>query len=90
MVKDHLDSERENLSLSLHGLLFPIVSKVSFICTTPDRIVHTVAFITPVEVHFLEREMVQWIHHEEKIQRPIPSKCYTVWTERDNQSIENI
>ena len=32
MVKDHSDSERGNL-LPPHGLLFPINSKVSFICT---------------------------------------------------------
>ena len=31
MVKDHSDSERENL-LPSHGLLFPISSKGSFIC----------------------------------------------------------
>ena len=32
MVKDHSDSERRNLLLP-HGLLFPINSKGSFICT---------------------------------------------------------
>ena len=32
MVKDHSDSERENPLLP-HGLLFPINSKGSFICT---------------------------------------------------------
>ena len=32
MVKDHSDSERGNLLLP-HGLLFPINSKGSFICT---------------------------------------------------------
>ena len=34
MVKDHLDSERGN-PLPTHGLLFPISSKGSFICTIP-------------------------------------------------------
>ena len=34
MVKDHSDSERGNL-LPPHGLLFPISSKGSFICTIP-------------------------------------------------------
>ena len=33
MVKDHSESERENPPLPLHGLLFPISSKGSFICT---------------------------------------------------------
>ena len=35
MVKDHSDSERGN-PLSSHGLLFPISSKGSFICTIPQ------------------------------------------------------
>ena len=47
MVKDHSESERGNL-LPPHGLLFPISSKGSFICTIP----HTGGFensvLTPV------------------------------------------
>ena len=35
MVKDHSDSERGN-PLPPHGLLFPINSKRSFICTIPQ------------------------------------------------------
>ena len=35
MVKDHTDSERAN-PLPPHGLLFPINSKGSFICTIPQ------------------------------------------------------
>ena len=35
MVEDHYDSERGNL-LPPHGLLFPISSKGSFICTIPQ------------------------------------------------------
>ena len=27
-----------------------------------DRIVHTTAFVTPVVVHWLEREIAQWVH----------------------------
>ena len=34
MVKDHSDSDKENL-LPPHRLLFPINSKGSFICTIP-------------------------------------------------------
>ena len=44
------DSERGN-PLPPHGLLFPINSKGSFICTIPDRIAHTTAFVTPVMDH---------------------------------------
>ena len=36
MVKDHSDSERGNLLPPLHGLLFPISSKHSFICIIPQ------------------------------------------------------
>ena len=35
MVKNYSDSERGNLLLP-HGLLFPISSKGSFICTIPQ------------------------------------------------------
>ena len=27
-----------------------------------DRITHTTAFVTPVVEHWLEREIVQWVH----------------------------
>ena len=54
MVKDHSDSERGNL-FPPHRLRFPINSKGSFICTIPDRIAHTTAFVKPVVKHWLER-----------------------------------
>ena len=38
MVKNHSDSERGNLPLPPHGLLFSISSKGSFICTIPQTI----------------------------------------------------
>ena len=60
MVKDHSDSERGN-PLQPHGLLFPISSKGSFICIIPDRITHTMAFVTPIVEHWLEREIAQWV-----------------------------
>ena len=31
---------------------------------TTDRIAHTIAFITQVVEHWLERETDQWVHHE--------------------------
>ena len=61
MVKDHSDSEKEN-PLPPHRLLLSINSKSSFICTIPDRITHTTAFVTPVVEHWLEREIAQWVH----------------------------
>ena len=62
MVKDHSDSEKGN-PLPPHRPLLSINSKGSFICTIPDRITHTTAFVTPVVEHWLERE----IHLSENI-----------------------
>ena len=70
MVKDHSDSERGNPLLP-NGLLFLINSKSSFMCHPTDRIYHTTAFVTPVVEHWLEREITQWVHHEESIRWPI-------------------
>ena len=60
MVKDHSDSERGN-PLPIHGLVFPISSKGSFICTFPQTGKHIPRpFFTPVMEHWLEREIAQW------------------------------
>ena len=63
MIKDHSDSERGNPLPSLHGLIFEINSKSSFICTIPDWMAHTTAFVIPVVEHWLEGEIDQWVHH---------------------------
>ena len=75
MVKDHSDSERGNPLLP-HGLLFPINSKGYFICTIPDRITHTTAFVTPVMEHWLKWEIAQWVHHEGPIHRIMSERSY--------------
>ena len=36
-----------------------------------ERIIHTMAFVTPVVEHWLEREIAQWVHNEGSIQRPL-------------------
>ena len=36
-----------------------------------DRITHTVAFVTSVVEHWLEREIAQWVHHEGSIRQPM-------------------
>ena len=61
MVKDHSDSEKGN-PLPPHRLLLSINCKGSFICTIPDRITHTTAFVTPVVEHWLEREIAHRVH----------------------------
>ena len=52
------DSKRENL-MPLHGLLFLISSKGSFVYHPTDRITHTKAFVTPVVEHSLVQELAQ-------------------------------
>ena len=61
MVKDYSDSEKGN-PLPPHRLLLSINSNGSFICTIPDRITHTTAFVTPIVEHWLEQEIAQWVH----------------------------
>ena len=62
MVKDHSDSEKGN-PLPPHRLLLSINSKGFFYMHHPtDRITHTMAFVTPVVEHWLEREIAQWVH----------------------------
>ena len=51
IVNDYSNSERGNPLLPLHGLLFPISSKRSHICTIPVRIADTTAFYKPVVEH---------------------------------------
>ena len=50
MVKDHAESKRGNL-VPPYGLIFPISSKGSFICTISVKIGHSKAFVAPVADH---------------------------------------
>ena len=68
MVNDHSDSERGNTLLLLHGLLIFFLPISSII--TP-RLAHSSAFLTPVVEHWLGRGIVQRVHHEGSIRRPI-------------------
>ena len=36
-----------------------------------NRIAHTTAFVTPLVEHWLEREIIQWVHHDGSIRIPI-------------------
>ena len=56
------DSERGNL-LPPHGLLFPISSKGSFICTIPQTGLHIPGpLLHQSWITRLEREIAQWVH----------------------------
>ena len=46
-VKYRLNAQSSEIVQATHGLFFLINSKGSFICTIPDRIAHTTAFVTP-------------------------------------------
>ena len=46
-----------------------------------DRVSHTTAFVTPVVEHWLEREMLQWVHHEGSIRRSIAPRANGLTTE---------
>ena len=71
MVKNHSDSERGNPLLP-HGLLFLYAPTLCFCMHHPtERLTHTMAFVTPVVEHWLEREIAQWVHHEGSIQQSI-------------------
>ena len=59
IVKDH--SEGGNPLSSTHGLLMQGIFHMHH---PTDRILHDMAFVTPVVEYWLEWEMVQWIHHE--------------------------
>ena len=43
-----------------------------------EKITHTTAFVTPVVDHLLEREIAQWVHHEESIIQGGPSELFYV------------
>ena len=53
MVKDHSDSKRENLLLSLLGILF-LISSMVYVHHPTDRIAYTMGSIIPVMEHWLE------------------------------------
>ena len=57
MALDHSDSERGNLLPPLHGLLYPNSSKDSHMHHPTDRITHTMAFVSSVMEHWIEREI---------------------------------
>ena len=47
-----------------------------------ERITHTTAFfVTPVVLHWLNREIAQWVHHEGSIRRHIALRANALTTE---------
>ena len=70
---------REEPLLPLHGLLFPVSSKVSFICTILQT--YTKAFFIPNVEHWLEQEIAPWVHYEGLIWWPtVPWADDLLWS----------
>ena len=44
------------------GYSFLLTARVLYMHHPNDRIAHTMAFVTPVMEHWLEREIAQWVH----------------------------
>ena len=49
------------------GYSFPEAARV--LLHAPSLIQDSAAFVTPVVEHWLEREIAEWVHHEESLQR---------------------
>ena len=75
MVKYDSDTNKKNF---MDHSLFFISSKRSFICTIPDRIIHTTTFLTPVGEQWLEQVIIQWVHLEGSIRRCPVSRINTL------------
>ena len=80
MVKDHSDSERGKLLPPLHGLLFLISSKGSFICTSTGwnngYMVSLICTLSPYPIQFQVRNYVNlylFIFH------CVPCKSHVRW-----------
>ena len=66
MVKDHSDNKRLNLLTPLHGLLFSISSKLSFIGTIPQTGQHIQRPL--LTSRGAMTGIAQWVHHQGSIQ----------------------
>ena len=62
---------REETRCRHMGYTFRLPARVLLYAHPTYRIAHTTAFVKPVVEHWLEREIVQWVHHEGSIRRPI-------------------
>ena len=69
MLKDHTKAREETHSHYNLAYSFRSAASEFFYMHHPtDRIVHAMAFVTPVVESWLEQEIAQWVHHEESIQ----------------------
>ena len=82
MVKDHSDSEKGN-PLPPHRLLLSIEQGFFYMHHPTDRITHTMAFVTPVVEHWLEREIAQWVHCMQRCKYVCMHVCMFVYVCRN-------
>ena len=86
MVKYHSDSERKHAATTRT----PISDQqqgIFYMHQPTDRRVHNTIFVTLVVEHWLEREIVQWVHHEGSIQQPMSAQP---WCNIENSSNEYV
>ena len=60
MVKDHSDSEKETRCRHI-GYSYRLTARVLLYAPSHKQD-NTMAFVTPVVEHWLEREIAQWVH----------------------------
>ena len=66
-----MTSDRPSLAYYSYsmGYSFLLVTREFYMHHPTNRIEHTWAFVILVVEHWLKREMAQWVHHEEPIER---------------------
>ena len=70
MVNDHSDTERKPAAATIiMGCTFRVTARDMNHPT--DSTAHSTAFVMPVVEHLLEREIAQWVHHQESMRRLI-------------------
>ena len=75
MVKDYLDCKKGNPLPPLHGLLIPVSSKWSFMCTISQTGQH---ITQSVMVHWLNRKIAKWVNNEGSIRWSITRRTAAV------------
>ena len=68
LVKDHSDSKRKPFATISWAILSKQHQRLIYMHHTTDRIVHTMVFVTTIVEHWLEQEIVQWVHLLIKLQ----------------------
>ena len=63
MVKEHIERGSQLLLQKFQEFLFPVRAKFFFIYTIPQTGQYLPQYLQH-QLHWLEREMAQWVHHK--------------------------